>query len=394
MCLGEEVAAGSGRRHQSFVSITRFLSCLLLLPAFVSADCECGYSTNIAPNSQPHQRRHQRRHQQQEQHVFTDLIESDFTSLGDIAANTDWARQEFNVTQKQARGDYGEMFSVANIPGFGQKKLGAVDPGLHLVVGSEPVQSMIPVAEIDTQRLDVSWGTFRASMKVTGVPGTCAAFFWYFNDTQEIDMEFLSKDFNATNSSYPINLVLQSREAATDGYNAAQTGHFVKAYLPFNPTTAFHEYRIDYLPGRVYFYADGALLAEMQGPAVPVSPGHLILQHWSNGNPFWSGGPPTQDAVLTVEYVKAYFNSSMPERQKDWTLRCKDPAAPGAVCAIPELTAKERKAADWFFVEQKNMTNNQTVYTPPSKGARGYGGGRWTTAGAMLMAGGAVFVLL
>ncbi len=107
---------------------------------------------------------------------------------------------------------------------------------------------MIPVAEVDTQRLDLFWGTFRTSMRLGKTPGTCAAFFWvctsppgrllfagpelfkrlmsnsqYYNDTEEIDIEFLSKDFNTTNSSYPVNLVLQSRAAAEAGYNAQLT---------------------------------------------------------------------------------------------------------------------------------------------------------------------------
>lgn len=175
----------------------------------------------------------------------------------------------------------------------------------------------------------------------------------YFNDTQEIDMEFLSKDFNPANGSYPVNLVLQSRESALAGYDAARTGNFVRAHLPFDPTAGFHEYRIDYLPGRVAFYADGAQLADMAGPAVPSSPGHLILQHWSNGNERWSGGPPREDAALVVRYVKAYFNSSAPQRQRDWENRCRDPAAANAVCAIRE--------GNWFFKDQGNMTNNQTV---------------------------------
>jgi Glycosyl hydrolases family 16 len=93
-------------------------------------------------------------------------------------------------------------------------------------------------------------------------------------------MEFLSQEFNTKNNSYPVNLVLQSREAAEAGYDAAETGNFVKAYLPFNPTADFHEYRIDYLPGRVFFYADGVILAEMNGSAVPSSAGHLIISHW------------------------------------------------------------------------------------------------------------------
>jgi hypothetical protein len=186
----------------------------------------------------------------------------------------------------------------------------------------------------------------------------------YFNDTQEIDMEFLTKDFNASNSSYPVNLVLQSREAALAGYDASTTGNnnFVRIYLPFDPTEDFHEYRVDYLPGRVFFYADGVKLADMDGPAVPSSPGHLILQHWSNGNQYWSGGPPAEDAALTVRYVKAYFNSSMAHsQQEDWGAQCQDPTAPNAVCEVPEVTPTNGSAAGWFFTDHGgNMTGNQT----------------------------------
>lgn len=174
-------------------------------------------------------------------------------------------------------------------------------------------------------------------------------------------MEFLSKDFNTTNSSYPVSLVLQSRAAAIAGYDAAKTGNFVKAYLPFNPTLDFHEYRIDYLPGRVFFYADGVKLAEMGGDAVPSSPGHLILQHWSNGNKFWSGGPPAEDAALTVRYVKAYFNSSAAQRQRDWEGRCRDGMEGNAICRIPDVTPSNGSAADWFFMDHPDMAKNQTI---------------------------------
>lgn len=183
----------------------------------------------------------------------------------------------------------------------------------------------------------------------------------YFNDTQEIDMEFLSKDYNASNSSYPVNLVIQSREAAEMGYNAQSTPGFIVAYLPFDPTADFHEYRLDFLPGRVLFYADNQELGRIDGAEVPTHSGHLSLEHWSNGNALWSGGPPTQNATTTVSYVKAYFNSSAPQRQRDWQGRCHDVTAPGAMCAIPEVTTTNNTPSGWFFTSQDNMTNNQTV---------------------------------
>ncbi|KAL2181267.1 glycoside hydrolase family 16 protein [Thermothelomyces heterothallicus CBS 202.75] len=339
-------------------------------PRTARADCECGYLAAVHGSAGGDRRA-----------LFTDLLETDFARLAAGARDDDddddddddagpdaspiegWARQAFNLTRERARGEYGELFAVENV-GFvaaaGGKK---GDAGLRLMVRAEIVDGMVPVAELDTQRLDLMWGTFRAMMKVSSVKGTCAAFFWYFNDTQEIDMEFLSKDFNASNGSYPVNLVLQSREAAAAGHDASGTGgHFVRALLPFDPAGDFHEYRIDYLPGRVTFYADGEPLADMEGPAVPSSPGHLILQHWSNGNRYWSGGPPAEDASLLVSYVKAYFNSSTAQRRRDWEARCRDPTAPGAVCEIPDVAPGNwSAAADWFFGDHANMTNNQTA---------------------------------
>lgn len=203
-------------------------------------------------------------------------------------------------------------------------------------------------------------------------------------------MEFLSKDFRDDNASYPVNLVLQSREAAEAGNDASATPSFQTVNLPFNPTTGFHEYRIDFIPNRVVFYADGAQLANMSGDAVPTAAGHLIMSHWSNGNPLWSGGPPARDAAMAARYVKAYFNSSAEQRRADFERRCVDASAQGAVCEIPAVVPGNDSAAGWFFSDQGNMTGNQTV-----SGAGGTGGGGprlgmmpWALMATLLVAGG------
>lgn len=176
------------------------------------------------------------------------------------------------------------------------------------------------------------------------------------NDTQEIDIEFLSAEFNKSNNTFPVNLVLQSQESKDHGFDASKTGDFKTIHLPFDPTTDFHEYRIDFLPDRVLFYADAQLLTEMNGTGVPSTPGNLQVSHWSNGNVGWSQGPPKVDATTTVSYVKAYFNSSLKSRQDDYTIRCKDPSAPTAVCTIPD------RNMTYFFGNVANMTPNQTTY--------------------------------
>jgi beta-glucanase (GH16 family) len=189
----------------------------------------------------------------------------------------------------------------------------------------------------------------------------------YYNDTQEIDMEFLSQDLNIT--SHPVNLVLQSPASEQAGFDAANTGTFQAHELPYDPSSAFHEYRFDWSPDLVSFYADGVLLDTMN-KAIPTSAGHITLSHWSNGNPDWSAGPPTTDAIMTVEYVKGYFNSSDPSRQKDWQERCKDPSALNATCAIPEVMEAPNgnmSADTFFFSTQFNSTVNQTVFGTKKK---------------------------
>ncbi|KAI0554674.1 glycoside hydrolase, family 16 [Xylaria curta] len=311
---------------------------LPLLFGTVVGDCECGYSMTTDSDGT--------------QHVFTDLHETDFvhvdiTSDGRGDASHGWAPQGYNISSQVSRGPFGESFAVRNVmsnnirdPSLfdGPGTLG-LDAGLLLVVRNVMQEGRVPVAEVSTTGLHYFYGTFRAGIKTTDIPGTCSAFFWYQNDTQEIDIEFLSAQFDKAKGVFPVNLVLQSKEAAAAGYDASNTTGMRRVNLPFDPTTDFHEYRFDFLPDKVFFYADGNLLSEMTGSSVPTTAGHLLLSHW----------------ITTVSYVKAYFNSSLEQRQRDFALRCQDPTASGAVCAIPDHNAT------FFFSNGDNLTPNQTA---------------------------------
>ncbi|KAI1267242.1 glycoside hydrolase, family 16 [Xylariaceae sp. FL1019] len=334
-----------------------------LLYQFTIGDCECGYSIYQDAKGAPL--------------IFTDLMETDFVHV-DITTGGGgraWSPQGYNRSSGAARGPYGESYAVDNILSnviadpkvfSGSGNLG-LDAGLRLVVRGATQDNMVSVAETATTGLDYSYGTFRVGMKTTDVPGTCSAFFWYQNDTQEIDIEFLSSQYSKADRTFPVNLVLQSKDSASAGYDAANTTGFRRVNLPFDPTTAFHEYRFDFLADRVIFYADGNFLTELTGDGVPVSSGHLLLSHWSNGNAGWSQGPPAQDAVTTVSYVKAYFNSSLEQRKSEFADRCKDPAAKGAVCDVPNYDPT------FFFSGGTGSAPNQSI--PGDSGDGGSGAG-------------------
>ena len=277
------------------------------------AGCPCAYYTlNATPNHA----------------TFTETLETDFTQPNPTLTWTStpglaWQAQAYNVTPAAARGPYGKTAQVRNV------LLNPQSQGLDLWVRSQVLEGLVPIAEVVTARTDILYGSFRAGVKTTGSNGTCGALFFYHDDSQEIDMEVLSRQRALGNNT--LNLVLQSPASSSAGFNAAGTPGFTPYALAFDPAAAFHEYRFDWLAGRVDMYVDGAWLHSFHD-GVPDSPGAVHLIHWSNGDPGWSGGPPAQDAVLTVSYVRAYFNAS------GGASSClgEDGGAASEVCEIPE----------------------------------------------------------
>ncbi|KAL8859970.1 MAG: hypothetical protein Q9178_003519 [Gyalolechia marmorata] len=325
------------------------LSTAILFATLAWADCECGYTVNGT--------------------LYTDLTETDFLHTKSLN-ESGWITQVYAIERETSRGPFGKDASAKQIVTNPLKSrfdwvgegVNGGDAGLQIITSNPGKSELVPMGEIGTNRTDMLYGSFRAAIKLTGQEGTCGAFFWYLDDSREIDMEFLSSQFNET--SHPVNLVLQSQASIDAGFDAGNTDAFQTHQLPFDPSEGFNEYRFDWFEDRVDFYANGVFLKSMSGEGVPKDPGHLMLSQWSNGDPKWSGGPPTQDAVMTVSYVKGYFNSSDTQRQSDWENRCMDITAPNATCEVPEITAPPQTnetANTFFFSQQQNMTVNQTL---------------------------------
>ncbi|KAF2429770.1 concanavalin A-like lectin/glucanase, partial [Tothia fuscella] len=269
-----------------------------------TAICECGFSTNETHNT-----------------VFTDYLEQDFTN-GKVDG---WIPQEYNVSQQDARGPYGKQAHPENVVPTSQ--------GLELWVRPSHIENKtIPMAEVASKRTDMLFGSFRIRARMSGVNGTCGAFFWFWNNTQEIDMEFLSRQFSQSNTA-PVNLVIQSPASELAGFDASKTPGFDNHLLPFRPDLDFHEYRFDWIPGKVSFYADNVWLKDMTVD-IPDTAGHVVLNHWSNGDKYWSGGPPEQDASMLVTHAAMYFNSSDKNMLALHKKQCKKRDS-SKICVIP-----------------------------------------------------------
>lgn len=117
-----------------------------------------------------------------------------------------------------------------------------------------------------------------------------------------------------------------------------------------------------------------------------------MLNHWSTGNPGWSGGPPAQDAVLTLSYVKAYFNSSNATRENEWRGACAGESDwNGRTCQIPDFPSQgidprsTVNSGKTMFFMYENGNFNQTIYLAASSASLlVYTSRMWPVLGWML----------
>ncbi|KAG8934540.1 hypothetical protein FRC03_010462 [Tulasnella sp. 419] len=160
---------------------------------------------------------------------------------------------------------------------------------------------IIHSGEIESARQDIRYGTFRMRAVVPTVPGVCFGFFTYRNNVQESDIEFLSSD-----PDYYQRIHYTNQPSLLNGNVDLDA---VKEVVVNADLTAFHEHRFDWTPTASKFYLDGSLTTTIT-KNIPNVDSLLIANVWSDGEPLWSQGPPTADALATIYYIKAYFNSS------------------------------------------------------------------------------------
>lgn len=171
--------------------------------------------------------------------------------------------------------------------------LDASDQSLTLTVPGGQTNGPISTAQLTTNYNDILYASVRTVAKISNVPGTTNAFIFYANDTQEVDFAFLTSDLSKA-------WLTNEQNSNTSPYSTYSVA------APADANTAWHEYRLDWLPGVSKFFIDGVLVQTITDN-VPTAPGSWIWNNWSNGNS-WAQGPPTADSVLKIRSIDAYFN--------------------------------------------------------------------------------------
>ncbi|KAJ1303989.1 hypothetical protein OPQ81_008398 [Rhizoctonia solani] len=240
--------------------------------------------------------------------IWREAIVSDFTAAAGAEAILSQNFEKFAYEEDHKDGPKGMYYNPSNVYAY--------NDGLGLKTSAYSGSGRVQTAGIQTLRNNIKYGSFRIKATVPSVPGVCFGFFTYKHDEvspAEADIEFLSSDTDYYQRVYHTN-----QPGTINGDTDPDAHHPI--VIPGADFTAFHEHRLDWLPLSTKYYYDGALKSTLN-KNTPTVESRLIANVWSDGGPLWSRGPPTQDAIATVYYIKGYFNSSALS-ESDFNSRC------------------------------------------------------------------------
>ena len=215
--------------------------------------------------------------------TFTHSLIVDFTKLSAFPS-TGLKMSTVNIAAGSS--PYSQQYVPANVA--------VADGSLQLKVPGNQASSPIQGAQIVASDQDILYGSVRTTAQASSVAGTVHGFFYYGSDTNEADIELLTVNL-ATGPHY-------TNQPHIPGSPSSTTS---KA-LSFDATSGFHEYRLDWLPGRTIFYVDGVQQGQLESN-VPSTPGAWVWNNWSNGGA-WGHGPPPADNVLKISKIEMYYN--------------------------------------------------------------------------------------
>jgi beta-glucanase (GH16 family) len=126
-------------------------------------------------------------------------------------------------------------------------------------------------------------------MKLPNAPSSITGFFLYGppDYTSEIDVEIYNDS--------------SRRMAFYSTYAGGAQTHTEEKSLPFDPTDGLHEYRFEYAPGSIRFYADGQLTKEWTY-GLPTDSMRLYVNAWY---PAWlEGRKANKDRYVLVDSIR------------------------------------------------------------------------------------------
>lgn len=200
------------------------------------------------------------------------------------------------------------------------------DPDSHgslsyLTLRTTRLEEFQSVVQLVSRPENLLHGSMRIRMKILPdakdgglvARGAVAGFFTYEADTQESDIEILTKD--------PLNIVKLSTQPASPSTPRADA----RVTIPNGKDwTEWVEYRLDWFDGRNTWYLDDQMMLNTTD-SVPTEASQLMLNLWSNGQSFSGPMRVGREVYIAVQWIEMAYNVSSPSQssnQTDGQMRC------------------------------------------------------------------------
>lgn len=165
----------------------------------------------------------------------------------------------FNPANVKAQS--GKLSLVINNTAFRERQMSGAELRSNTIVNGQPTENKY------------FYGRFEARMKSTALPGAVSSVFLYrSNPWQEIDIEFLGSD--------PRKIQFNVYFNEGDGTQSDTKGDSIQFPLDFDASAEFHDYAIEWEPGKIRWYIDGKEIYNRASNKIPNMPMTLRLNHW------------------------------------------------------------------------------------------------------------------
>ncbi|KAI5476568.1 glycoside hydrolase family 16 protein [Pseudohyphozyma bogoriensis] len=198
--------------------------------------------------------------------------------------------------------------TTPNEHAFVPDNVAIVDGVLQLTVSGGAGSGTVPSAEIATN-FKVLYANITTRAKASSVPGVCHGFFSYKDNSTtplgfgEIDIEILTSYIT---TGYGDGIVPPGLEFTNQAVYADGVETNAAVAYGFDLTADFHDYTIVWTSEHTGFYVDG-VLKQTFTDNVPSIASAWIWNNWSDGDPNWTAGPPTEDATVEIERISGYY---------------------------------------------------------------------------------------
>ncbi|KAM0153733.1 hypothetical protein ACHAQE_007529 [Botrytis cinerea] len=276
-----------------------------------TSNCSCGYYDPATEN------------------LFTDFLIVYFNETtafpSDVFQNQEYA----NKYEKSWNAQYRSGADPSNVQITNSTSTGIRNSSsLEFTINPPTSEHLVKGGAIRTLRSDIQYGSFRSTIRPaqawTG--GTGMSMLLKYNETQNIQI-------NSLNAQKPtdawINTLLADEfPNRVYGLNFSTLANNV-TYSPEIDPWDFTEVRMDWTKDTVQFYIGNVLARSVSTKNVsskrfPITPSPLLFKLWSNGDSYFTAGPPTRNTTANLGWTRSFFNSSImtKEQHNEFDTRC------------------------------------------------------------------------